>query len=64
MPGSPRTWALGGVGLTTVLVGDDPASEIYIRLKHEAAAARGSGPTNCGCRPTIAEDELLESRGG
>ena len=26
----------GRVGLATVLVGDDPASEIYIRLKHKA----------------------------
>src|SRR5262249_48847819 len=32
---------LGEVGLMTVLVGDDPASEIYIRRKHEAAAAAG-----------------------
>jgi hypothetical protein len=28
---------LGGIGLTTVLVGDDPASDIYIRLKHTSA---------------------------
>jgi methylenetetrahydrofolate dehydrogenase (NADP+) / methenyltetrahydrofolate cyclohydrolase len=28
---------LGSLGLATVLVGDDPASQIYIRLKHEAA---------------------------
>jgi methylenetetrahydrofolate dehydrogenase (NADP+) / methenyltetrahydrofolate cyclohydrolase len=27
---------LGHVGLATVLVGDDPASEIYIRHKHKA----------------------------
>jgi len=32
--------AIGRVGLTTVLVGDDPASEIYIRLKHKAAMER------------------------
>ena len=32
---------LGGIGLATVLVGDDPASQIYIRLKHEAAEAAG-----------------------
>src|SRR4029077_19144080 len=31
---------LGHVGLVTVLVGDDPASEVYIRLKHKAAAER------------------------
>ena len=28
---------LGAVRLATVLVGDDPASQIYIRLKHKAA---------------------------
>ena len=33
--------AIGGVGLTTVLVGDDPASEIYIRLKQKAAVEAG-----------------------
>jgi methylenetetrahydrofolate dehydrogenase (NADP+) / methenyltetrahydrofolate cyclohydrolase len=32
---------LGHVGLATVLVGDDPASEIYIRLKHKAAEEVG-----------------------
>ena len=33
--------AVGGVGITTVLVGDDPASQIYINLKHKAATAAG-----------------------
>ena len=33
--------ALGGVGLATVLVGDDAASDIYIRRKHEAAEGAG-----------------------
>ena len=32
---------LGDVGLATVLVGDDPASAIYIRRKHEAAQEVG-----------------------
>jgi methylenetetrahydrofolate dehydrogenase (NADP+) / methenyltetrahydrofolate cyclohydrolase len=32
---------LGDVGLATVLVGDDPASDIYIRRKHEAAQEVG-----------------------
>jgi methylenetetrahydrofolate dehydrogenase (NADP+)/methenyltetrahydrofolate cyclohydrolase len=32
---------LGHVGLTTVLVGDDPASHVYIDLKHKAAEAAG-----------------------
>lgn len=32
---------LGEIGLATILAGDDPASQIYIRLKHEAAEAAG-----------------------
>src|SRR5437868_1166812 len=32
---------LDHVGLATVLVGDDPASGIYVRRKHEAAVAAG-----------------------
>ena len=32
---------LGEIGLTTILVGDDSASEIYITRKHAAAAAAG-----------------------
>ena len=32
---------LGEIGLATVLVGDDPASDIYIRLKHKAAGEVG-----------------------
>ena len=40
---------LGGLGLATVLVGDDPASEVYIRLKHKAATEAGIGPATCGC---------------
>lgn len=32
---------LGAVGLATVLVGDDPASDVYIRRKHEAAQEVG-----------------------
>ena len=37
-----RITALGKrVGLATVLVGDDPASEVYVRMKHKAAAKVG-----------------------
>jgi methylenetetrahydrofolate dehydrogenase (NADP+)/methenyltetrahydrofolate cyclohydrolase len=32
---------LGAVGLATVLVGDDPASNVYVSRKHEAAVADG-----------------------
>ena len=47
---------LGHVGLATVLVGDDPASEVYIRLKHRPrrrpASTRGtSGSTRARRKP-------------
>ena len=32
---------VGRIGLHTVLVGDDPASDVYIRLKHQAAREAG-----------------------
>ena len=32
---------LGHVGLATVLVGDDPASDVYITHKHRAATEAG-----------------------
>ena len=53
-PRSPRrSRELGEVGLATVQVGDDPASTIYIRRKHEAAADGGHAtrPTS-SCRRT------------
>jgi methylenetetrahydrofolate dehydrogenase (NADP+)/methenyltetrahydrofolate cyclohydrolase len=51
---------LGRVGLATVLVGDDPASEIYIRLKHKAADEVGIEPIDHRLPSTTAEDELVE----
>ena len=51
--------ALGGVGLATVLVGDDAASEIYIRRKHEAAEAAGFRADDLRLPATISEAELL-----
>ncbi|MBV8597252.1 MAG: bifunctional 5,10-methylenetetrahydrofolate dehydrogenase/5,10-methenyltetrahydrofolate cyclohydrolase [Actinobacteria bacterium] len=50
---------LGGIGLATVLVGDDPASEIYIGRKHEAAAAAGIDARDVRLPPSTTEDELL-----
>jgi methylenetetrahydrofolate dehydrogenase (NADP+)/methenyltetrahydrofolate cyclohydrolase len=50
---------LGGVGLTTVLVGDDPASDIYIRLKHKAAVEAGIRAVDLRLPATISEGELL-----
>jgi methylenetetrahydrofolate dehydrogenase (NADP+) / methenyltetrahydrofolate cyclohydrolase len=52
--------SLGGVGLATVLVGDDVASDIYIRRKHEAAEAAGFRAVDLRLPATISEVELLE----
>jgi methylenetetrahydrofolate dehydrogenase (NADP+)/methenyltetrahydrofolate cyclohydrolase len=43
-----------------VLVGDDAASEIYIRLKHKAAEEVGIEPIDHRLPSTTAEDELVE----
>jgi methylenetetrahydrofolate dehydrogenase (NADP+)/methenyltetrahydrofolate cyclohydrolase len=51
--------ALGGVGLTTVLVGDDPASDIYIRLKHRAATEAGMNAVDLRLPESTGEEELL-----
>jgi methylenetetrahydrofolate dehydrogenase (NADP+)/methenyltetrahydrofolate cyclohydrolase len=51
--------ALGHVGITTVLVGDDPASEVYIRLKHEAATAAGFAAQDLRLPAETTEDELI-----
>jgi methylenetetrahydrofolate dehydrogenase (NADP+)/methenyltetrahydrofolate cyclohydrolase len=51
--------ALGHVGLTTVLVGEDPASEIYIRLKHKAATEAGIQADDVRLPAAISEAELL-----
>jgi len=51
--------AVGGVGLTTVLVGDDPASDIYIRLKHKAATEAGMRAVDLRLPATTSEGEVL-----
>jgi methylenetetrahydrofolate dehydrogenase (NADP+)/methenyltetrahydrofolate cyclohydrolase len=51
--------ALGGIGLTTVLVGDDPASDIYIRLKQKAAVEAGFRADDLRLPESISEQELL-----
>ena len=50
---------LGEIGLATVLVGDDPASDIYIRLKHKAAAEVGIHAKDIRLASQTTEDELL-----
>jgi methylenetetrahydrofolate dehydrogenase (NADP+)/methenyltetrahydrofolate cyclohydrolase len=47
------------IGLATVLVGDDPASDIYIRLKHKAAAEVGIDAKDIRLASQTTEDELL-----
>jgi methylenetetrahydrofolate dehydrogenase (NADP+)/methenyltetrahydrofolate cyclohydrolase len=51
---------LGEIGLATVLVGDDPASDIYIRLKHKAADEVGIGARDIRLAAQTSEDELLQ----
>jgi methylenetetrahydrofolate dehydrogenase (NADP+)/methenyltetrahydrofolate cyclohydrolase len=51
---------LGEVGLTTVLVGDDPASEIYIRRKQEAAREVGILSRDYRLAENTTEEDLLE----
>lgn len=50
---------LGGVGLATVLVGDDPASHIYIDLKQKAARAAGMQARDLKLPASTSEEELL-----
>jgi methylenetetrahydrofolate dehydrogenase (NADP+)/methenyltetrahydrofolate cyclohydrolase len=50
---------LGEVGLTTVLVGDDPASEIYIRRKQEGAREAGILSRDYRLAEDTTEEELL-----
>ena len=51
---------LGSLGLATVLVGDDPASQIYIRLKHEAADEVGIHAIDRRLGADTAEEDVLE----
>jgi methylenetetrahydrofolate dehydrogenase (NADP+) / methenyltetrahydrofolate cyclohydrolase len=51
---------LGHIGLATVLVGDDPASDIYIRRKHKAADEVGIEAIDRRLPASTPEDEVLE----
>jgi methylenetetrahydrofolate dehydrogenase (NADP+)/methenyltetrahydrofolate cyclohydrolase len=51
--------AIGHIGLVTVLVGDDPASDVYIRLKHKAAIAAGIDATDLRLPEETTEAGLL-----
>ena len=52
---------LGHVGIATVLVGDDPASHIYIGLKQKAAQAAGMEARDVELPADTTEAELLET---
>jgi methylenetetrahydrofolate dehydrogenase (NADP+) / methenyltetrahydrofolate cyclohydrolase len=51
---------LGEIVLATVLVGDDPASHLYIGLKHDAALGVGIRPLDHRLPGDVSEDEILE----
>ena len=50
---------LGRVGLATILVGDDPASHIYIDLKQKAATQAGMDARDLKLPTDTSEEELL-----
>jgi methylenetetrahydrofolate dehydrogenase (NADP+)/methenyltetrahydrofolate cyclohydrolase len=51
---------LGELRLATVLVGDDPASHLYIDLKHKAAKEVGIEPIDHRLPADVPEDELVD----
>jgi methylenetetrahydrofolate dehydrogenase (NADP+)/methenyltetrahydrofolate cyclohydrolase len=50
---------LGQVGLATILAGDDPASDIYVSRKHEAALAAGMQSFDHRLPGDVSPDDLL-----
>jgi methylenetetrahydrofolate dehydrogenase (NADP+)/methenyltetrahydrofolate cyclohydrolase len=51
---------LGEIGLATVLVGEDPASQVYIRIKHRTSADVGIRAIDRRLPENTSEDELIE----
>jgi methylenetetrahydrofolate dehydrogenase (NADP+)/methenyltetrahydrofolate cyclohydrolase len=52
--------AHGEIVLATVLVGDDPASDLYIRSKHQAAEEVGIRPLDHRLAADVPEEELID----
>ena len=52
---------LGRLGLATILVGDDPASDVYIRAKHRASTEVGIEPRDLRLPEATSEAELLRT---
>jgi methylenetetrahydrofolate dehydrogenase (NADP+)/methenyltetrahydrofolate cyclohydrolase len=50
---------LGGIGLATVQVGEDPSSTVYIRRKHEAAGEAVIGSTDLKLPADISQEALV-----
>ncbi|HET9673248.1 MAG TPA: bifunctional 5,10-methylenetetrahydrofolate dehydrogenase/5,10-methenyltetrahydrofolate cyclohydrolase [Gaiellaceae bacterium] len=50
---------VGSLGLATILVGNDPASEVYIRLKHTDAEQVGIRPIDERLPDDAAEEDVL-----
>jgi methylenetetrahydrofolate dehydrogenase (NADP+)/methenyltetrahydrofolate cyclohydrolase len=50
---------LGSLGLATILVGNDPASEVYIRLKHKDAEQVGIRPIDERLPEDASEEDVL-----
>ncbi|HXH88800.1 MAG TPA: bifunctional 5,10-methylenetetrahydrofolate dehydrogenase/5,10-methenyltetrahydrofolate cyclohydrolase [Gaiellaceae bacterium] len=50
---------LGHVGLATILVGDDPASDVYIRAKHTASLEGGIDAHDLRLPSSITQEKLL-----
>ena len=46
--------------LAVVLVGDNPASKVYVRNKHRAASEAGMTTTDVTMPPSTSQDELLD----
>ncbi|MGZ4354474.1 MAG: bifunctional 5,10-methylenetetrahydrofolate dehydrogenase/5,10-methenyltetrahydrofolate cyclohydrolase [Gaiellaceae bacterium] len=51
--------AFGEIGLATVLVGDDPASHVYVNSKHKAATEAGFHARDLRLPDDVSEDDLL-----
>src|SRR5918992_2174833 len=52
---------VGHIGLATILVGDDPASDIYIRSKHKASQEVGIESRDLRLPATVGQERLLET---
>jgi methylenetetrahydrofolate dehydrogenase (NADP+)/methenyltetrahydrofolate cyclohydrolase len=50
---------LGSLGLATVLVGDDPASDVYVTLKHKDATEVGMRPFDRRLPEDTSQDDVL-----